>query len=304
MEQSERENLEWLPDEGLPDTDLFTGRSEESEKEGTEAGITSEYIPPEQSAIIIPENVSGRNGYQQIQDVQEQIDRDTAERLQRQLDTGYTGDGLEFDALYYPYYAMLNDKGQHLYRQIYANGNERCQSFAPVEPVTAGELKNIFSAVYNDHPELFWMDTAYAGKYVRNGQCVEIDLQFNRTAQNLDSAKSLFDQNAEQILSEAQSLSGNYEKEKFVHDALIDRITYRMGAEMNQSAYNALVNGQTVCAGYARAFQYLMQQMEIPCYYCTGFAGESHAWNIIMLDDDFYNVDTTWDDTDGGTYDY
>lgn len=41
---------------------------------------------------------------------QKQIDRDTAEQLQRQLDTGYTGDGLEFDALYYPYYAMLNDK--------------------------------------------------------------------------------------------------------------------------------------------------------------------------------------------------
>lgn len=101
MENSERETSEWLPDEGLPDADLFTGRLEESEKEGMEEGITSEYIPPEQSAIIIPENVSGRNGFQQIQDVQEQIDRDTAEQLQRQLDTGYTGDGLEFDALYY-----------------------------------------------------------------------------------------------------------------------------------------------------------------------------------------------------------
>ncbi len=73
---------------------------------------------------------------------------------------------------------------------------------------------------------------------------------------------------------------------------------------MNQSAYSALVNGQTVCAGYARAFQYLMQQLNIPCYYCAGYAGERHAWNIIVLDDGCYNVDTTWDDVGDGTYDY
>ena len=66
---------------------------------------------------------------------------------------------------------------------------------------------------------------------------------------------------------------------------------------MNQSAYSALVNGQTVCAGYARAFQYLMQQLGIPCYYCRGYSGENHAWNIVELYGDYYNVDLTWDDT-------
>lgn len=276
----------------------------ESENQGLDQGIESDYLPPDQAEIVIPENVSGRNGYQQIQDEQEQIEEEAAEKLQSQLDTGYTGDGLDFDETYYPYYAMLDEKGKHIYRQIYANANELYSAFAPVEVVTAGELKNIFSAVVNDHPELFWMETAYAGKYVRSGQCVELDLKFNRTAQNLESAKSAFDENANQILSEAQNLSSSYEKEKFVHDALIDKIFYNLGAEMNQSAYSALVNGQTVCAGYARAFQYLLQQLGIPCYYCTGYAGESHAWNIVALDDGYYNVDTTWDDTGSGTYDY
>ena len=73
---------------------------------------------------------------------------------------------------------------------------------------------------------------------------------------------------------------------------------------MNQSAYSALVEGKSVCAGYARAYQYLMQRLGIPCYYCTGFAGEDHAWNIVGLDDGYYNVDVTWDDTPGGEYDY
>lgn len=299
-----RDADDWNPDMEPSKENSLDWRSDESGYEGMEVGIVSEYIPPEESELVIPENVSGRNGYQQVEDEQEQIDDADAEQLRSQLDTGYTGDGLEFDELYYPYYAMLNEKGKHLYRQIYANGNELYQAFAPVESVSARELRNIFSAVYNDHPELFWMETAYSGKYVPSGQCVEIDLRFNRTARDLEDSKARFDESAGQILSEAQNLSSDYDKEKFVHDALIDHITYNMGAEMNQSAYSALVNGQTVCAGYARAFQYLMQQMGIPCYYCTGFAGESHAWNIVRLDDGFYNVDTTWDDTENGTYDY
>ena len=80
-----------------------------------------------------------------------------------------------------------------------------------------------------------------------------------------------------------------------MHDTLAERITYDLSAEMSQSAYSALVNGRTVCAGYARAFQYIMQRLGIPCYYCTGYAGESHAWNIVGMEDGYYNVDVTWD---------
>lgn len=274
------------------------------EKAGMEGKIASDYRAPDLSEIVTPEKVSGRAGYQQIEGEQEQVDESAAREIQSRLDTGYTGEGLEFDALYYPYYAMLNEKGRRVYCQIYANANELYPEFVPVEAVTAEELKNIFSAVYNDHPELFWVETAYAGKFVRGSGCVEIDLKFNRTAQDLESAQARFDEHAEEILAAAQKLSDDYEKEKFVHDALLERIDYQLGAAMNQSAYSALVNGETVCAGYARAFQYLMQQLDIPCYYCTGYAGESHAWNIIGLEDGWYNVDTTWDDAGEGTYDY
>lgn len=281
------------------------GETEPAEKKsGMDEGVASDYVAPDRAEIVMPKAVEGRSGYQQIEEEREQVDEAAAREIQDRLDTGYTGDDLEFDPLYYPYYAMLNEKGRHIYRQIYANANALYREFAPVESVTAGELKNIFSAVYNDHPELFWMETAFVGKFLRNGECVEIDLKFNRTAQDLQSAQGDFDENAGQILAQAQNLPSDYEKEKYVHDALIEKISYEMSAEMNQSAYSALVNGRTVCAGYARAFQYLMQQLGVPCYYCTGYAGENHAWNIIRLDDGYYNVDATWDDTGDGTYDY
>ncbi len=276
----------------------------EAGKEGLDESVRPEYDSPEQSDLTVPQSVSGRNGYQRVQDEGGLIDDDEARALQNEIGPGNTGDDLTFDPVFYPYYATLDEKGKHLYRQIFANANDLYQVFAPVEEVTAPELKTVFAAVYNDHPELFWMETAYLGKYRRDGRCMEIDLRFNRLSQNLEEAKRTFNENAGGILAQAQSLGSDYEKEKLIHDILLERISYDRGAEMNQSAYSALVNGRTVCAGYARAFQYLLGQLGIPCYYCTGYAGESHAWNIVRLEDGYYNVDATWDDGEGGNYDF
>ncbi|MCM1136305.1 MAG: hypothetical protein NC400_12115 [Clostridium sp.] len=274
--------------------------------EGLAEDIRPEYVSPDEAQLKVPEKVSGRNGYRQIEDEGGQVDDETVRQLENQLGLGQTGDGLDFDAVFYPYYAMLDETGKHLYRQIYANANALNQAFAPVEEASASKLRTVFSAVYNDHPELFWVETAYYGKYRRDGRCVEIDLRFNRTAGNLEAEKGVFQERAESIIAGALAGGSNYEKEKLAHDLLIDRISYDLGAEMNQSAYSALVNGRTVCAGYARAFQYVLQQMGIPCYYCTGYAGENHAWNIVRLEDGCYNVDTTWDDdeTGRGNYEY
>jgi hypothetical protein len=133
---------------------------------------------------------------------------------------------------------------------------------------------------------------------------VEVTLSYNRTAQNLEQSKEEFEAQAQKILDGAETQSDDAAKEEYVHDALVEKADYALSSAMNQSAYSALVNGDTVCAGYARAFQYLMQQLGIPCYYCTGYSGGDHAWNIVKVDDGYRNVDVTWDDTNPSTYDY
>lgn len=299
----------------LPDRNLTVGSVAETDTgaEDTEnippesippEDIPTEYFPQERGEVQVPQEVAGKNGYQPILGETQELEEAAARQILEKLGTGHTGDGLEFDARFYPYYAMLGETQKHLYRQIYANADACNAAFAPVENITADQLQKVFEAVYNDHPELFWLDTAYVCKFMRDGQCVEIDLQFNDTAQNLAASKAAFEEAAGRILTAAGLFGSDYEKERFVHDSLLDRTAYNLNAEQNQSAYSGLVNGQTVCAGYARAFQYLLQQLGIPCYYCTGYAGESHAWNIVALDDGYYNVDSTWDDTGAGRYDY
>lgn len=273
---------------------------DEADEEPEEERIvgTNGYEPPSQSDVKIPSIVNGKTGYEPITEQSEAVTGEYSG-----LNYGETGDGLAFDPVFYPYYQMLDEKGQHMYRQIYANAVAMNEAFIPIEEVTVPEIKNAVMAVYNDHPELFWLNTIFTCKYDKDRICAELALDFNMTEEELAEASTDFYNMTNSILKEVENF-GTYEKERRLHDLLIRLIDYDKSADMNQSAYSALVEGKSVCAGYSRAFQYLMQRLGIPCYYCTGYAGQDHAWNIVALDDGYYNVDLTWDDTPGYEYDY
>ena len=261
------------------------------------------YTPPIHS-VTAPGTVSGKNGYLEVQDEPKEVEDQEAALIENKLDWGNTGSELVFPEVKYPYYAMLTSDMQSIYRQIYANALDVRSSFAPIVKVSVNQLKNVFEAVYNDHPEVFWLETEYSCKYKRNGSCVEISLKFNETADNLEKSRTLFEQAASKILNNTRRYTEDIEKEQYVHDALAQLVEYDAKSAMNQSAYSALVLQRSVCAGYARAFQYLMQQLDIPCYYCGGYSGEKHAWNIIRMEDGFWNVDVTWADTNPINYEY
>ena len=279
-----------------PASDTQTSAQGDGTKE--EASGTSSDISTVQG------DVSGLSGYEPITGWEEEVKDSDAKELQSKLQTGATGAELNFDQFIYPYYAMLSDTQKLIYKQIYANALEGKKSFAPVTEIHYADVKDTFEAVCNDHPELFWMETSYSSKYLKDGQCIEISLQYNGLAEDLEKAEKEFNEKALEIIEPAKLLEGAEAKEKYVHDALIEKVSYNINASINQSAYAALVNGESVCAGYARAFQYIMQQLGVPCYYCTGDSGGEHAWNIIKISDNYYHVDVTWDDTEPSTYNY
>jgi len=270
--------------------------------ENTRTGDTSSV--DEENRLKVPGKVAGLTGYIPVKATGTEISQTKADEIAKELNKGETGSSLTFDNDLYPYYAIINETQRAVYRQIYANANAQNKHFAPVEDITANDLKNAFTSVVNDHPELFWVDTAYKYQYTPKGSVADITLVFNVTANNLESSKSEFEAAAKLITDETYGSYTDYDKERIAHDTLIGKVKYDANAPMNQSAYSALVYGRTVCAGYARALQYVLQQLDIPCYYVTGYAGENHAWNIVKLSDGYYNVDSTWDDTNPNTYDY
>ncbi len=131
-----------------------------------------------------------------------------------------------------------------------------------------------------------------------------------QSKEQIDQAVAQIEQVKNQIL---QSRTGNtYEDIKMVHDYLIDSINYdsSLSKQNIYNVYGALVNKECVCEGYARAFKYLLNELDIPCVMVIGTGTnsqgetENHAWNYVQLNGSWYAVDTTWDDpvvVGGGT---
>lgn len=207
------------------------------------------------------------------------------------------GEDYDFPEEFYPYRALLSYKGKNIYNQVYENAMLLNESFALVDSVEAEEFEDVMCAVYNDHPELFWLETRYSYGYTEEGNVVSVDLVFNMDKEDIEAAKRRFESSVVAVISETKFLETDIEKERYVHDYIINNVEYDENSELNQSAYSALVNGKSVCAGYSRAFQYIMIEIGIPCYYSTGFANNGdHAWNLVMLDGELVNVDVSWDD--------
>lgn len=123
------------------------------------------------------------------------------------------------------------------------------------------------------------------------------DLTFDRLSTNAE--EEAVDAMVGQLLP-AFNKGTDYEKIRAVHDYLSGTIAYSFNTVYNEaderSGYDGLYHKTTVCTGYALLFQKFMDEMGIPCYIGTG---SNHAWNIVMLDDQWYHVDCTNDRQNG-----
>ena len=96
----------------------------------------------------------------------------------------------------------------------------------------------------------------------------------------------------------------DYIKIKKIHDFVCDTIQYDYINVSNTdyknqfTTYGALFNGRAVCQGYATLFYRLCREVGIPVRVITS---SNHAWNIVKIDNKYYNIDCTWDDTDKDT---
>jgi len=161
-------------------------------------------------------------------------------------------------------------------------------------------IDRIFQCVMGDHPELFYVEGYSYTKYMRGDRLIGIDFSGTYSI-SLESALARQDEitaSADRILAGIDEQASDYEKVKYVYETLIRETDYSLDAPDNQNLYSVFVNHLSVCQGYAKATQYLLNRLGIPCTLVLGKVdtGEGHAWNLVQIEGEYYYVDTTWGD--------
>ena len=94
----------------------------------------------------------------------------------------------------------------------------------------------------------------------------------------------------------------DYEKVCAIYDYICENVEYDYaGLAANNSnliytAYAALINGTSVCQGYANLFYRLALELGVDARLISGIGnGGGHGWNIVKLNGKYYNLDATWD---------
>ena len=106
-------------------------------------------------------------------------------------------------------------------------------------------------------------------------------------------------QMANEIKSQTTDLVQMY---KLVHDRLARYSYYSPSANTDKNnAYGALVDTETMCVGYALAFQMVANRLGGTAITVYGFGGtqddgEYHNWNMVKAGNNWYHLDVTWDD--------
>ncbi len=124
--------------------------------------------------------------------------------------------------------------------------------------------------------------------------------EYNAMLAELDSATN-------RILSgiKGNSALNDVQKALLIHDKLAEASEYDtvdlefdeagMSHPEIRTTYGILVNGMGICAAYARAYNYLLDEVGIESTYCSSETLR-HAWNIVIINGNRYYVDVTWDD--------
>ena len=168
---------------------------------------------------------------------------------------------------------------------------------------SGNETNRAAIAVYDDHPELFYMGHAWTINETRWAFSVESTLKLtfpydNDTIKKREAQIARVKQDIEFMARRAPT---DRDKVLMVSEYIVRNTSYAIDARTNQDASAPLCVGIAQCSGYSRALKLLLDHLGIPCIYVTGEANGGrgygpHAWNIVKVGSRYYHLDVTFMD--------
>ncbi len=193
-------------------------------------------------------------------------------------------------------YRTLDDSKQEIYREVLTAIREQEEQVS-LSTTDVDVLEEAYKAVCADHGDLYWVSGYVYTQYTRGGKLIGMDFapKYTMDFEQRNQIGQQIDDSVQELLAGISRTDSDYDKAKYVFEILVQNVDYDSGSENNQNIISTFLNRATVCQGYAAGAQYLLRQLGIQSVIVTGEAnGESHAWNLVRLDGNYYYMDVTW----------
>lgn len=214
---------------------------------------------------------------------------------------------------YFHYKKGLNQQDRAVYEAI-LNGLLEWQKYIPIPGKSNNEhIYDIFTMVLRDVPMLF---------HVSNG------LRISTGIANFVIPEYIMDEqlykkyyaDVESFLKKCQNLLTKHEpfnQLQIIHDSIVKHVEYHNTETHNEhNVLGAILDKKAVCESIAKSYKLLCDYNMIPAIVVFGLSTannqsvqrppfsstsqeDNHAWNIVRLEEKWYNVDLTFDVTLG-----
>lgn len=209
------------------------------------------------------------------------------------------------------YYSKLDNAKKGLYTAIH-NGISRfepkivyIQDLKNEEELNAEEISDTLDFYMKDNPNVFFVSSKYTLEQskVMHYQIITLNVSYQWNPEEINKNIIVLEDKINAVI--AEKISSNmtdYQKELALHDYLLENTDYYYCEDIadipyeKHTAYSALINKSCVCDGFSKAYSLLLDKVGIDNIVVSGVVDNTtHSWNLVKLEDEWYNVDVTSD---------
>ncbi len=200
-------------------------------------------------------------------------------------------------------FERLTDSGKTLYVEILTILQNQSEGIV-VSTTSIDAIEMVFDYVMLDHPEIFYCAAYKYTNYQVGNSTTKIAFSgiYSYGPEEIQRRQNQINDAVNKCLAGAPSSSDEYYAIKYVYEYIITNTDYSPGAEDNQNICSVFLGHSSVCNGYAKATQLLLNRLGIECTLVTGTvhkrdsSSERHAWNLVKCNGQYYYLDVTWGD--------
>ena len=163
----------------------------------------------------------------------------------------------------------------------------------------------------NDYRKWAYVKAYYNDNYVRTYDSNDVFAYQNIGLNRISLDNQLFEKLIEEKIEIIENVNDIFVDKK---NNRVNEFTYDMDNPNGHSLLGGIIDKKCVCDGYASTIKYLCNEAGFNCNIVDGVGinndvPEEHAWNLVQLNNKWYNVDATWGSANTATgktiiYDY